>query len=214
MIPDTVLRRYTRRAVFVARLLRWVPFVELVGLNGSLASNMAHQGSDIDLYIVTTPNRLYTVRALTILTVLLTGLRRHGKSIAGRICLNRFATRAGLTITPRDSYHARVFSPLVPLFFRRGIYARYRAANEWMAGQYWPVIPLPSWRRYIGIVKSSPPLLVRLLELMGRGRVGDAVEARLSVWQRERILRHQETYHPDSRVFIRAQELCLHLTKQ
>jgi len=145
--------------------------------------------------------------------VQLTGWRRHGALIAGRICLNRFATRAGLTVTPHDDYHARVFSPLVPLFTLPGIYARYRAANEWMAQDHWPVIPLPNWRPYIGIAKSTKPAVIKLVELLLKGGWGEQIETRLSAWQRERILRHGATYNPQSRVFIRAQELCLHLAK-
>lgn len=213
MQPDSILRRYRQRAIRVAGLLRWVPFVELVGLNGSLATNTADADSDIDFYIATTPHRLYTARMLTILAVHSTRQRRHGTKIAGRICLNRFATRAGLTITPQNEYHARVFSPLVPLFTVPGVYARYRAANEWMAQAHWPVIPLQNWRSDIGVVKSSKPMPVRVVEWLLRGVIGNALERALSVYQRERILRHEATYYPESRVFIRAEELCLHIAK-
>lgn len=204
---------YRRRALRVAAWLRYVPFVEMVGLNGSLATNTADAASDIDFYVVTTPGRLYTARILTIAVTQLTGLRRYGTHIAGRICLNRFATRAGLTVTPHNEYHARVFSPLVPLFSLPGVYARYRAANEWMAQEHWPVIPLPSWRRDVRAVASTQPQIRRVVEFCLRGRIGDVLENRLSAYQRERILRYGATYDRESRVFIRAEELCLHIAK-
>ena len=213
MDNDAVVALYRRRALRVAAWLRHVPFVELVGLNGSLATNTATADSDIDFYIVTTPGRLYTARILTIIATHLTGQRRYGTHIAGRICLNRFATRAGVTVTPRNEYHARVFSPLVPLFSLPGVYARYRAANEWMAQEHWPVIPLPQWRRDIQAIVSTKPIIRRWVEFFLRGRMGDALENRLSAYQRERILRHGATYDPDSRVFIRAEEICLHIAK-
>lgn len=204
---------YRRRALRVAAWLRYVPFVEMVGLNGSLATNTADAASDIDFYIVTTPGRLYTARILTIAVTQLTGLRRYGTHIAGRICLNRFATRAGLTVTPHNEYHARVFSPLVPLFSLPGVYARYRAANEWMAQEHWPVIPLSQWRRDMQAIASTKPIIRRWAEFCLRGRMGDTLENWLSAYQRERILRQGATYDSESRVFIRSDELCLHIAK-
>lgn len=213
MLTDGIMQ-YRKRAIYVAKWLRWVPFVELVGLNGSMATNTATRASDIDFYIVTRPNRLYTARLLAVMVVHLTGWRRYGNRIAGRVCLNRFATRAGLTVTPHNEYHARVFSPLVPLFTQSGIYARYRAANEWMAQAHFPVIPLPNWRNDIGVVPGTIPLPRRLVQWLLHGRLGDWCEEQLSAYQRERILRHSATYDPESRVFIRAHELCLHLAKK
>lgn len=214
MAENTFLDLYRERASKAAAILRYLPFVEMVGLNGSLTGDNATAESDIDFYIVTTPNRLYTARLLTTFAIQLTGKRRYGDKIAGRICLNRYATRAGLTVTPQDEYHARVFSPLVPLFSLPGVYARYRAANQWMPSVGYPVLPPKKLNFLMKRVRSTKPLLRRLIEVILSGKLGDLVEGQLSFLQRKRILRQGATYYSKSRVYIRAEELCLHLAKR
>jgi hypothetical protein len=55
--------------------------------------------SDIDLFVVTSPRRLWTVRILMTLVFQLLGVRRYGKKIAGRLCLSFFSTTDGLDMS-------------------------------------------------------------------------------------------------------------------
>ncbi|MBI3261429.1 nucleotidyltransferase domain-containing protein [Candidatus Berkelbacteria bacterium] len=78
-----------------ARIIGNLPFVEQVSLTGSLAEGRQHQGSDIDFFVQVHPGRIYFTRLLVTLVVQLLGVRRHDQAIAGRICLNWFATFDG-----------------------------------------------------------------------------------------------------------------------
>lgn len=198
-----------RRAVGVARLLTAVPFIRMVGLNGSLVTGTMSRQSDIDFYIVTAPGRLYTARLLATVLVHLTGWRRYGRRVRGRVCLNRFATVEAMDITPHNDYHARVFSGLEPLWAASGVYDRYRRANQWMASLGHP--PQSSRR------PMRRPRAAAAWQGWGErrlaGRFGTWLERWQAAWQRARIARDPRTYAPGSRVFVRDNELCFHAEK-
>ena len=198
------------RARGVARLLSAVPFVRLVGLNGSIITGQMTGGSDIDLYIVTAPGRLYLGRLFVTVAVHLTGWRRYGHKIRGRVCLNRFATTEAMDITPHNDYHARVFSGLEPLWSTPGVYEDYCRANRWMSVYGYHV---SSSRR-----SMIRPWWAALWQWIGEvalgGRLGSWLESRQKVWQQSRIRHDVRTIEPGSRVYIRENELCFHATKK
>lgn len=195
-----------RRARGCAYLLRGVPFLRLVGLNGSLVTGTMNRESDIDFYIVTAADRLYLTRALVTLVVHLTGWRRYGDKIRGRICLNRFATVEALEITPHDDYHARVFSGLVPLWAVDETYSQYVAANRWMTDFSAP----PTNHSTRPLSPGITAIFRRVSERILGGWWGDRLEGWCRVWQQGRIRRDPRTEQPGSRVFIRENELCFH----
>lgn len=203
-------RQRVDRARGVARLLSGIPFIRLVGLNGSLVTGRMSRESDIDFYIVTAPGRLYTGRLLATLATHLTGWRRYGDRVRGRVCLNRFATTEAMDITPHNDYHARVFSGLEPLWAADGVYESYQRANMWMAELGYEVAgSRRSMRRSAWRVAAQ-----RMGEWLLDGWLGDRFERGQARWQRARIERDPRTVAAGSRVFIRENELCFHAIKE
>lgn len=198
------------RARAIAHLLSAVPFVRLVGLNGSLVTGRMRPESDIDFYVALAPRRLYLGRILVTLVVHLTGWRRYGVKVRGRVCLNRFATTAALDITPHNQYHARVFSGLEPLWAHGDVYERYRRANGWMTAYGYPVrcSRLPLER------SSWAGRFQRMGEWLLGGRLGGALENWQRNWQRRRIMADPRTHALGSRVVLRENELCFHAVKE
>ncbi len=202
------MRRW-RRTAWTATVLRFVPYVRLVGLNGSMVTGDMHAGSDIDFFLVLQEGRIFSGRVFVTVVVQLLGLRRQGSKVAGRICLNRYATTSWLTIGPPNLYHARVFHNLVPLFSAETTYARYLETNAWMAHFDYPVVvhkPLhtDSWLSWL--VRSSLEGLADMLFL----------------WWSEPLLRNRQLWRlrtdprvsqPGSRVVVSDQELCFHILK-
>lgn len=197
------------RAYGIGLLLRWVPFVRLVGLNGSMITGTMKRSSDIDFYVATAPDHLYTARLLVVLVVHLTGWRRYGSKIRGRICLNRFATTKALEITPHNNYHAKVFSGLAPLYAHYQTYRSYFDANGWMEYNFYP-------RRVYRTERLTPNLAQfnrRLGEGLLNGRFGAWLESKLAQWQQRRILADPRTSAAKGRVRVSQEELCLHPLK-
>lgn len=199
-------RKYWRRALWVTRLLRFVPFVRLVGLNGSMATGSFRKESDIDFFIAVEPGHIFLTRILSTIVIHVTGLRISDRHTAGRICPNRYATTDFLDITAHNQYHARVFHNLLPLYADPSVYKRYVAENSWMEVFGYPVRIHPIVLRPSGFTFLIQQCLEKILGA-----------AWLEIWaentQRSRIAADTRAKAPGSMVVITSQELRFHLAK-
>lgn len=200
-------RRSWYRALFAAWWLRFVPYVRLVGLNGSMVTGTFTEASDIDFYIVVKRGHIFTARVLTTALVHILGIRRHGSYVAGRVCQNRYAADDFLEITPHNQYHARVFHNMIPLAGDAYFARAFVRANRWMAGyQQAPVARQPFWR----------PGLARLVQV-GLEFVltpfAASLEERCRRFQRQRAAQDPRVATPGSVVVLSDNELRFHLVK-
>ena len=129
---EKIWKRYFLKSKFATNLIKVLPFVRLVGLNGSMVRGIFKNTSDIDFLIIAEKNRLFTTRLLVTLVLKLFNLKKSDKNIAGRVCLNRWATVNQLEITPHNHYHAWTFSPLLPLYSDMSCYEQFITSNQWM----------------------------------------------------------------------------------
>ena len=74
------------------KYIRWVPWLRMVAIWNSVAMNSANSNSDIDLFIVTSPNRLWTVRIFITLIFQILWVRKTKNKHAERFCLSFFAS--------------------------------------------------------------------------------------------------------------------------
>ncbi len=138
-------RQHQAQLLKKARRWSWIfvlcPFVRLSAVCNSVAMGDVEEDSDIDLFIITKPKRLFLARlCLTILTSLF-GIRRHGQKIQGRFCLSFYITEetlnlGAIALKPQDIYLAFWLRTLTPL---AGTYASYEAfikANQSWLSQY------------------------------------------------------------------------------
>ncbi len=114
-------RIYREKSKTYIPLLRFLPGIRAVAVCNSVALGTADKNSDIDLLIITEPNKLWTARIFSTLFLQILGVRRHGNKIAGRFCLSFFITENvldfhNIALKPRDPYLAFWISSLVPIF--------------------------------------------------------------------------------------------------
>ncbi len=119
----------------------------MVALCNSRAMGEANENSDIDLFIITKKNALWTGRFLVTLFSALLGVRRkntHGltkgtpeyiKKTKNRFCLSFFITEEYLNLSdirlkPRDPYLDRWMETLIPLVNKNNVYERFIKANS------------------------------------------------------------------------------------
>jgi predicted nucleotidyltransferase len=95
----------------VCRLLSKFPFVRGVAVSGSLSKNVASQSSDIDLFIITTENRLWLARTFMHIFKKVTFLfnRQHF------FCMNYYVDEKALEIEEKNIYTATEVVTLIPL---------------------------------------------------------------------------------------------------
>lgn len=121
---------------WVAKMLRFIPSIVLVGVTGGLAVNNADNHDDIDLLIVSKQHTLWMTRLLATVLVEIFSKRRHPAdiSVANAICLNMFLTAKSLQIPKKEHgwYTAHEALQMVPLWERSNMYTRYLHSNNWV----------------------------------------------------------------------------------
>lgn len=126
-------------ATDAAQILSYIPTIMLIAISGGLAVGSVDATDDIDLFIVTKKNTLWSTRLLILIILELMGIRRKrgSHSAADKICVNMMVDMLQLTIQPekQDLYSAHEVVQLLPLFERSDTYNAFLNENSWV-GSY------------------------------------------------------------------------------
>ena len=122
---EIVARAKWARARRYTRWLATLPFVRMVAVTGTLAVNNVEAKDDIDVFVVTEPDRLWLCRALVIAVV---RLARLG---GDELCPNYFVSERELVFHEHNYFSAREVAQMVPLYGMT-TYRNVRASNSWV----------------------------------------------------------------------------------
>jgi len=169
----------------------------MAGLNGSIVRGDETEESDIDFLIIAKEGRLYTARLFATILIHLTGWRRYGDRVAGRICLNCYLSDKRPDITPHDVRSrgkvARAYKYLIPLVETNGIADRFFKENIWF--DKYQVVGSNYRKSLIAkISPRGPKKSVRFLEIYLGGNFGDWFEKKLMDYQVKRIVAGKKTW--------------------
>ncbi len=127
----------------VSWILRHIPGVLLIGVSGALAMQNADTDDDIDLFIITKPQRLWLVRAGILGILGMMGKKRSPQSsrqqAAGTFCVNTILELEQLGQTRQDLYTAHEVLQMKVLWQKEHAYQIFLEENEWVFGY------LPNW---------------------------------------------------------------------
>jgi hypothetical protein len=129
------LRKYAKLKRVTAILGR-VPYVEGIAVCNSLAFHHTLPSSDIDLFVISKPGKIWSSRLFATLPLIL--LReRPGERAKDPVCLSFFASSNALAfeklkIAERDPYLAYWSRSLIPLFDKTGWVKQFEAKNTWV----------------------------------------------------------------------------------
>ncbi|OGY48967.1 MAG: hypothetical protein A3B89_02980 [Candidatus Buchananbacteria bacterium RIFCSPHIGHO2_02_FULL_40_13] len=198
------------------RLLKFLPFIRLIGLCNNSGNNNIRADSDIDLFIITAKNRLFTARFLITLAISFRRLRRHGRKVTDRLCLSFYVAEDDLDfskikIMADDIYLTYWIANLFPLYDRQA-YARFLAQNDWIKNYLPNYLPKTGsfWRR---IDDSWLSLLsFKVSEHFLSGWLGDQLEKFLKTIQLFKMSKNNKSLAQasDSRVIISETMLKFH----
>lgn len=118
------------------KIVSFFPQIKLIGFSGSIAIKQAKQDDDIDLFVISARNRLWTCRAICLLIASVLGKRRKFKSkkTSDKLCLNLFFDCQQMTIPVdrRNLYTAHEVLQMRPIAIRGGVYRQFMQANKWV----------------------------------------------------------------------------------
>lgn len=153
-----------------ARWLARVPFVRMVAVSGSLAVRNAEAKSDIDLFCITAPNRLWLARTFIVPLSKLT--RKLPRVFPFVLCPNYILTLDAFAVEDRNLFTAHEVAQAVPLWGSE-VYDRFLCANRWVH-EFLPHLRLE------GRLREAPeparPRLTRGIERLLQGRLGDRLD--------------------------------------
>ena len=125
---EELSRRLLERDQKILQFIAALPFVRLVAVSGSLAHLNAEGESDLDLFVITRPGRVWLVTLAALIVSRLLGWRR-------RLCLNYIVSEASLGIEPGDLFSANQIIHLRPIIGQE-VYRRFLEANAFVRGFY------------------------------------------------------------------------------
>jgi predicted nucleotidyltransferase len=150
----------------IAAFLSRFPFVRGVAVSGSLSKNFADEGSDIDLFIITAPNRLWLARTFMHLFKKLTYLFNNQHLF----CMNYYIDEEMLQIREKNVYTATEVVTLLPL---RGI----TAFESFYQNNSWSREYLPNHSMKVSYVKEiNRAFPKRAVELLFHHPLGDLLD--------------------------------------
>jgi hypothetical protein len=170
---EAVSRALLARDRNVLALVRAMPFVRMVALSGSLAHLNAEGSADLDLFVITAPNRVWSVTVATLVLSKLLGWRK-------RVCLNYVISERVMPIEPRDLFSANQIIHLRPIC-GEDVFRRFLEANPFVREIY-PNFegppPSPRLRR-----DRLSKVILPLSEYLSRALYGWHLKRRARGWQ-------------------------------
>ena len=115
-----------QKALTVSRLISKFPYVEGVGISGSLSKGYYDDDGDIDFFIITSPKRLWIARTFLILykKLFLLNSRKY-------FCVNYFISSNALEIEEKNIFTATELTTLLPMF-GNGSFHKFYDKNKWV----------------------------------------------------------------------------------
>jgi len=140
------------------KLISLFPQIKLVGLSGSISMMNAKEDDDIDLFIITAKNRLFTGRLITLILAQLFGLRRNRETresfnnetmkqlnnvFRNKVCLNLFFDESNLKVPKfkQTEFVGHEVLQMKPIMIKGDIYERFLKANLWVQA----IFPNSTW---------------------------------------------------------------------
>ena len=156
------------KAIKVSRFISKFPFVEGVGISGSLSKGYYDEDGDIDFFIITSPKRLWIARTLLILykKIFLFNSKKY-------FCVNYFISSNSLEIEEKNRFTATELTTMLPMFGNRSFHDFYEQ-NKWVKN-YLPNKTISEDLSTLNQVKK--PLFTRLIEVILNTRIGDWLDS-------------------------------------
>lgn len=122
------------KTVKYLRFVKWIPWLRMIAIWNSVAMNSANSNSDIDLFIITTPNRLWFVRIFMTLIFQILWVRKTKKNHKERFCLSFFINSNVLNLEKisieNDIYLYFRILHLKPILNYNNTYEKFIKENE------------------------------------------------------------------------------------
>ncbi len=210
---DLLLDQKWKKLSSILKWLKFLPFLELTFVSGSMAIGNIKPSSDFDLIVAVKRGRIWTGRFLGIILFEILGVRRRGhihhpKESRDKICLYHFITESSYANCPRNIYWANIYKRLICAFSNSKQQKKFLKENDWVNDYFLAnhsFIPQSQNKRVKISARFSP--LAIILEKLLRTKPGDFLEKTLKSYQSSRIQKSLQKNPSSGRVVFNDEEL-------
>lgn len=166
IIEQSLSPVFIPKAVRYGKLISKFPFVRGVYVSGSLSKDWADADTDVDFFIITTPNRLWLCRTLLILfkKAVLLNSRKY-------FCLNYFIDTESLEIEEKNIFTATEIAFMKPVVHGE-LFSQFLNENGWVK-RYFNKVHLPS---HYPVVPYKTRWAKSAIEWLLNGKLGERLD--------------------------------------
>jgi len=146
----------------IIKKISLIPTVYFVGISGALAMKNSDKDDDIDLFVVTARNSVWTTRLIMVITLIFLNVyrKRSEENVSNKICLNMLIDNSALSFSKdrKDLYTAHEIAQIMPIVNKNKTYEKFINSNIWVkdflpnAFSQKPIIPFISRISFINKV--------------------------------------------------------------
>ncbi len=197
----TTLVRFHKTKKYL-KFLCHVPYLRAVAISGSQALLNSTAASDIDLLVVTRPNRIWLARTLVSVYFHLLGQRRHHEKVSNRFCLNHYLVADREITEDRNLYTAVEYASLLPVL-GEGAMQQFWQKNLWVK----EFLPQMEPEKHGVFFAFRFSIWQKILELILDFTLAAPLNYFLGLYQKSRVRRQEYilvsdeelSFHPGSR---------------
>lgn len=129
------------------KLISLLPQIQFVGLSGSISMSNTTEDDDIDLFIITSHERIWTARFFALIAAQVMGLR--GKYNVNKVCLNMWFDEYDIEIPleKRNEYVAHELFQLKSYVNKCNMYEKLLTHNKWAYAFFPNIVRKKAYRR-------------------------------------------------------------------
>ncbi|WNM19366.1 nucleotidyltransferase domain-containing protein [Flavobacterium capsici] len=149
------------RAKFISKF----PYVQSVGVSGSLSKGYFDNDSDIDFFVITKPEKLWICRTLLMLykKIFLLNSRKY-------FCINYFVSSCSLEIEEQNRFTATELKTLIPLQ-GKDVFKQFYNENKWIYDYFSKFTP-----EINSVEETQKPFFSKTIEFIFDNKIGNKVD--------------------------------------
>ncbi len=163
---NLMAKKYYQKAWKYSKIISFFPYVEGIGITGSLSKNYMEKESDIDYFIISKSGRLWVCRTFLVLFKKIFLLNSHQY-----FCINYFIDTDSLEIQDRNIFTATELVFVMPTF-NINLYNSWMDANSWTK-EYYPNFPK---QQLFGDIHTKNYRIKTLLEKILNTSLGEQMD--------------------------------------
>ena len=125
-----------RKAKKIIKIISIIPSIKFIGVSGALSMKNSDKDDDIDIFVITEKNLVWTTRFLLAVLLSVMGVyrKRNSKLHKDKICLNMILGEDKMNFdkNSRNLYTAHEIAQLLPVFDKNKTYEKFMENNLWI----------------------------------------------------------------------------------